>query len=78
MNILEVDKTIMKSNLDNSNRVKTPPLEEDNNIIFLTERIDYLETQIDEKNELIENMYKEMINFQNRLELLELKVIKKD
>ena len=75
MNIEEPDKLIMKSSLDRI-RVKTPPLEEDNNIIFLTERIDYLESQIDEKNEVIENIYKEMINLQNRLELLELKLIK--
>lgn len=76
MNITETDKLIMKSTIDNTLRVKTPPIEDDNNIIYLSERIDYLEGQIDDKNEIIETIYKEMINLQNRIELLELKLNK--
>ena len=47
-------KVINKSKI----RIKTPPLEEDN-ITYLSERIDDLEIQIDDKNELIDwdNLY---------------------
>ena len=54
-------------------RIKTPPLLEDNNI-YLLERLEELENLVDEKNETIELMYKEIINIQNKIEKIEIKI----
>ena len=53
-------------------RIKTPPLLDDN--IYLIERLEELESMIDDKNEMIESMYKEIINLQNKIEKIEIKI----
>ena len=62
----------MDLEVKNKERIKTPPLIEDN--IYLLERLEELENQLDEKNETIELMYKEIINLQNKIEKIEIKI----
>lgn len=57
------------------NRVITPPLVQDN--LFLKERIEELEIILDEKNDMIEDLYQEIINLKNRIEIIESKVLTK-
>ena len=47
----------------------TPPLNEDN--IYVIERIDYIESLLEEKDSIIESHYQEIIKLKDRIEAIE-------
>ena len=58
-----------KESENKKTRVLTPPLVNENQ--YINDRIDELEKIIDDRDSMVENLYKEILELRDRIELIE-------
>ena len=64
MNNFEINESDNKKQ-----RVLTPPLVNDNQ--YINDRIDELEQLVEDRDSMVENLYKEILELRDRIEILE-------